>query len=114
MYQIETGRRLGTDDLTLKRLHGPMGFAAVFVGIGNPEPKTIPVFDGLSQSHGYYTSKDFLPRVSRASKPGMCACRSRLPVMGGGAVVVLGAGDTAFDCATSALRSAGGLIPPYR
>lgn len=34
---------------------------------------------------------------------GMCACHSPLPSIRG-AVIVLGAGDTAFDCATSALR----------
>lgn len=33
----------------------------------------------------------------------MCECRSALPSLYGN-VVVLGAGDTAFDCATSALR----------
>ena len=33
----------------------------------------------------------------------MCACKSRLPQLYG-RVIVLGAGDTAFDCATSALR----------
>jgi dihydropyrimidine dehydrogenase (NADP+) len=41
--------------------------------------------------------------VAKASKPGMCACKSALPVLHG-TVIVLGAGDTAFDCATSALR----------
>ena len=34
---------------------------------------------------------------------GMCACKSQLPQLHG-SVVVLGAGDTAFDCATSAIR----------
>ena len=34
---------------------------------------------------------------------GMCSCKSQLPAMSGN-VIVLGAGDTAFDCATSALR----------
>ena len=35
----------------------------------------------------------------------MCACSSAaLPNMNNAVVVVLGAGDTAFDCATSALR----------
>ncbi|KAM9008251.1 dihydropyrimidine dehydrogenase [NADP(+)] isoform 2-T2 [Ara ararauna] len=34
---------------------------------------------------------------------GMCACHSPLPSIHG-TVIVLGAGDTAFDCATSALR----------
>ena len=33
----------------------------------------------------------------------MCACKSRLPEING-RVIVLGVGDTAFDCATSALR----------
>lgn len=34
---------------------------------------------------------------------GMCKCKSALPSLHGN-VIVLGAGDTAFDCATSALR----------
>lgn len=34
---------------------------------------------------------------------GLCTCAPHLPVLYGN-VVVLGAGDTAFDCATSALR----------
>jgi thioredoxin reductase len=34
---------------------------------------------------------------------GMCGCHASLPSVTG-TVVVLGAGDTAFDCATSALR----------
>ena len=33
------------------------------LGIGNPEPKTIPIFDGLTENTGYYTSKSFLPQV---------------------------------------------------
>ena len=33
----------------------------------------------------------------------MCSCKSKLPSLHGN-VIVLGAGDTAFDCATSALR----------
>jgi thioredoxin reductase len=34
---------------------------------------------------------------------GMCACKDSLPKLYGN-VIVLGAGDTAFDCATSAIR----------
>ena len=34
---------------------------------------------------------------------GMCSCKTTLPSLHGN-VIVLGAGDTAFDCATSALR----------
>jgi hypothetical protein len=32
-------------------------------GVGNPEPKTLAIFDGLTESQGYYTSKGFLPKV---------------------------------------------------
>lgn len=52
---------------------------------------------------GFYTSKSFLPAVSKGSKSGICQCKSKLPSLHGN-VIVLGAGDTAFDCATSALR----------
>jgi len=100
--KVEHGRALHTDDLTLEKMRND-GFAAAFIGIGNPEPKTIPIFDGLTEENGYFTSKGFLPKVARASKAGMCACKSELPEIYG-SVIVLGAGDTAFDCATSALR----------
>lgn len=81
------------------------GHDAVFVGIGLPEPKLDPMFAGLNTQSGFYTSKNFLPQVSDGSKPGLCACKSAqaLPKLYGN-VIVLGAGDTAFDCATSALR----------
>jgi len=61
------------------------------------------MFAGLDESSGFFTSKSFLPLVAKASKPGMCGCKSSFPKLTG-TVVVLGAGDTAFDCATSALR----------
>lgn len=83
------------------------GIDAVFLGIGLPEPTVAPIFKGLAQENGFFTSKDFLPQVSVGSKPGLCACKSTasasLPRLSGN-VIVLGAGDTAFDCATSALR----------
>lgn len=101
--KVETKRYLGTSDLTLNKLKNDMNCQAVFVGIGNPEPKVIPIFQGLTEDQGFFTSKSFLPKVARASKPGMCVCKSQLPQLHG-TVVVLGAGDTAFDCATSALR----------
>jgi len=71
--------------------------------VGLPNPKRIPEFENLTEEMGFFTSKDFLPQVSKASKAGMCGCKSKLPALSG-RVVVLGAGDTAFDCATSALR----------
>ena len=73
------------------------------------QPKIDPVFKALSVSDGFYTSKDFLPDVSKSSKTGLCGCGSggaqtnELPRLYG-RVIVLGAGDTAFDCATSAFR----------
>ncbi|KAF4533474.1 hypothetical protein B566_EDAN016562 [Ephemera danica] len=100
--KIETGRMLATKDLTIQNLRED-GNKAVFIGIGLPEPKIIKTFEGLTQEMGFYTSKNFLPSVAKGSKAGMCACKSTLPVLHGN-VVVLGAGDTAFDCATSALR----------
>ena len=95
-YQKELGR-----DFTLHSLRQE-GYEAVFVGIGLPDANSSAVFEGLDSSHGFYTSKDFLPQVSEASKS-LCSCKSTLPNLYG-TVVVLGAGDTAFDCATSAPR----------
>lgn len=135
------------------------GYKAVFIGIGKPQPKIVSIFANLNQSHGFYTSKNFLPLVSQASKTKFqlnsvklnssrllaykssttttnngcsvksinsnnngccsaasnaattsCCCKSvnksltnELPKLHG-RVVVLGCGDTAFDCATSAIR----------
>jgi dihydropyrimidine dehydrogenase (NADP+) len=79
------------------------GYACVFLGIGLPDPNKEKIFYGLDASSGFYTSKDFLPAVAKASKGGMCGCKSSYPKLSG-RVVVLGAGDTAFDCATSAIR----------
>ena len=102
--KIETGKALTIEDngFTLDSLEKD-GYEAVFLGIGMPNPNMIPIFEGLDKSQGFYTSKNFLPKVALASKPGMCGCKSELPKLFG-TVIVLGAGDTAFDCATSALR----------
>ncbi|XP_053607413.1 dihydropyrimidine dehydrogenase [NADP(+)] isoform X2 [Plodia interpunctella] len=100
--KFETGRKLSTKDITVDGLLKE-GTDAIFLGIGLPEPKIEPIFKDLTQEMGFYTSKSFLPLVSKGSKRGMCACKSPLPELYG-SVVVLGAGDTAFDCATSALR----------
>lgn len=100
--KIKNGVALRTNDLTLENLKKD-GYTAVFIGIGLPNPKSIPIFENLTEEMGFFTSKDFLPKVTKASKAGMCSCKSTLPQLTG-KVVVLGAGDTAFDCATSALR----------
>lgn len=105
--KIVTGRSLSTKDLTIENLLKDS--SAIFVGIGLPEPKVDPLFENLTADVGFYTSKSFLPKVSRTSK-GLagdnCLCKrtaNNLPKLHGN-VIVLGAGDTAFDCATSALR----------
>ncbi|XP_052399154.1 dihydropyrimidine dehydrogenase [NADP(+)] isoform X1 [Carassius gibelio] len=100
--KIVCDRGLGQDGMTLLSLKVE-GYKAVFIGIGLPQANRHTLFDGLSSEQGFYTSKDFLPLVAKASKPGMCGCHSVLPELRG-TVIVLGAGDTAFDCATSALR----------
>ena len=66
------GRGLGNGGeagLTVKGLMQD-GYEAIFVGIGMPDPKLIPMFNGLTVEQGFYTSKDFLPIVAKASKPG--------------------------------------------
>uniref|UniRef100_A0A6I8QZJ9 Dihydropyrimidine dehydrogenase [NADP(+)] n=1 Tax=Xenopus tropicalis TaxID=8364 RepID=A0A6I8QZJ9_XENTR len=100
--KVIEGKGLGMNGMNIRSLKEE-GFKAIFIGIGLPQPKIDDVFTGLTTEHGFYTSKDFLPLVAKASKQGMCACRSPLPSIKG-PVIVLGAGDTAFDCATSALR----------
>ncbi|XP_075038434.1 dihydropyrimidine dehydrogenase [NADP(+)] isoform X2 [Mixophyes fleayi] len=100
--KVIEGKGLGMHGMNIRSLKEE-GFAAIFIGIGLPEPKVEDVFSGITVGQGFYTSKDFLPQVAKASKKGMCACHSPLPSIKG-AVIVLGAGDTAFDCATSALR----------
>jgi dihydropyrimidine dehydrogenase (NADP+) len=97
--KIEYGKALGRD-FTLESLSKD-GYEAVFVGTGLPAPQAGKIFD--KEIVGVYSSKSFLPLVSAASKPGMCGCKHDLPKLHGH-VVVLGAGDTAFDCATSAFR----------
>ncbi|XP_023256285.1 dihydropyrimidine dehydrogenase [NADP(+)], partial [Seriola lalandi dorsalis] len=93
---------LGVNGMTLTSLREE-GFKAVFIGIGLPQANRAKIFQGLTMDQGFFTSKDFLPMVASASKKGMCQCRASLPELRG-VVIVLGAGDTAFDCATSALR----------
>ena len=60
--KVVNGRALSTDDLTLEKMKED-GFAAVFIGIGNPDPKIIPIFSELTEEMGFYTSKSFLPKV---------------------------------------------------
>eukprot|EP00761_Pharyngomonas_kirbyi_P003127 gb/GECH01003131.1/.p1 GENE.gb/GECH01003131.1/~~gb/GECH01003131.1/.p1 ORF type:complete len:1040 (+),score=276.95 gb/GECH01003131.1/:1-3120(+) len=104
--KVEYGKELGRD-FSVQSLKDD-GYQVVFLGIGMPNPKLHPIFQGLTAEQGFFSSKDFLPAVSKSSKPGVCGCSSNaageaLPKLWG-KVVVLGAGDTAMDCASSALR----------
>jgi len=107
--KVSCERSLSTDDITLAKLRD-QGYAATFIGIGLPDGTVAGPFKGLTEQQGFYTSKTFLPRVTAGSKPGMCSSGSccsmggpKLPELHGH-VIVLGAGDTAFDCAGSAIR----------
>ena len=99
--KVKYNQSFGTD-ITTDSLR-KAGNKAIFLGFGMPNPTRSKVFEGLDESAGFWTSKEFLPKVAAGSKAGMCSCKSKLPELHGN-VVVLGAGDTAFDCATSAIR----------
>jgi dihydropyrimidine dehydrogenase (NADP+) len=102
--KVVNNKALNADNgLTLDSLRKD-GYECVFLGIGMPDPNLDPMFQGLDESKGFYTSKKYLPLVAKASKSGMCSCKSNYPKLYG-TVIVLGAGDTAFDCVTSALRT---------
>ena len=45
-----------------------MLYFVMFLGL--PNPKVAPIFKDLTADNGFYTSKDFLPAVCSASKPG--------------------------------------------
>eukprot|EP00667_Euglena_gracilis_P001361 EG_transcript_1360 len=101
--KFELGKELGRD-FTVQSLKDA-GFAVVFLGFGLPDPNVDTPFAGLTAEHGFFHSKAFLPRVARASKPGMgCGCSAPALPQLHGTVLVLGAGDTAMDCASSAFR----------
>jgi dihydropyrimidine dehydrogenase (NADP+) len=102
--KIEYGRELGKN-LSVEWLTND-GYKVIFLGFGQPNAKRDEVFNGLTPEDGFYTSKDFLPLVMKASKPGICGCKSDASVLPKlyGKAIVLGAGDTAMDCATSATR----------
>jgi len=89
-------RRLGRE-FTIQDLFA-QGYKAVFLGIGTHSGKLIGIpgeDEGLS---GYETGVNFLLDVSRH-----CQEQSG-PVLAGKTVAVVGGGNTAMDCARSALR----------
>eukprot|EP00768_Dysnectes_brevis_P002951 gnl/Dysnectes_brevis/2144_a2494_1632.p1 GENE.gnl/Dysnectes_brevis/2144_a2494_1632~~gnl/Dysnectes_brevis/2144_a2494_1632.p1 ORF type:complete len:951 (+),score=391.19 gnl/Dysnectes_brevis/2144_a2494_1632:147-2999(+) len=87
-------------DVTLESL-GEEGFQAVFLGCGKPEEVPIPFPTG-AVTRGVMNSHQFLRAVNLATKlhvPG-----AEAPDLTGKRVVIVGAGDTALDCAQTAYR----------
>ena len=90
---MECGRTLSTGDLTISGLQSS-GHEVVFMGIGLPDANRSGIFKDLGEDAGFYTSKDFLPLVSAASKPGLCGCKSKLPSLQVRRHVMSGRDDT--------------------
>jgi dihydropyrimidine dehydrogenase (NADP+) len=103
--KIHYGKALGKD-YTLESLRAD-GAMSVFVGIGLNAPKIVGPFQGHTAEQGVWDSKNYLEQVGFHSKPGIGATGKQemgaLPKLDGH-VLVLGIGDVAIDCATSAFR----------
>jgi dihydropyrimidine dehydrogenase (NADP+) len=99
--KVEYGYELGKN-LTIEGLQKD-GAKAIFLGIGLPDPQPNKVFATLTEKEGFFTSKSFLPLVTNVSKQCGSCKTTPLPKLWG-KVLILGAGDTAMDCATSAHR----------
>ena len=87
--KVEYEKQLGRD-LSIAQLKEES--TAIFLGIGLPEPKKPSIFADLSSENGFYTSKDFLPKVAAGSKPGLCACKpsdNKIPSFNGKTFIYL-------------------------
>lgn len=69
VFQVECNKSFGSGGLTINSLRAD-GYQAIFLGIGLPNPNMVPIFKDLTVDMGFWTSKDFLPKVAAASKPG--------------------------------------------
>ncbi len=74
LVQVQLGCGLGGEDGHTVQGLLQNGYEAIFVGIGLPDPKLIPIFEDLTIEQGFYTSKEFLPLVAKTSKPGRYSC----------------------------------------
>eukprot|EP00658_Telonema_sp_P-2_P052783 TRINITY_DN4106_c0_g2_i2.p1 TRINITY_DN4106_c0_g2~~TRINITY_DN4106_c0_g2_i2.p1 ORF type:complete len:858 (-),score=253.18 TRINITY_DN4106_c0_g2_i2:120-2693(-) len=97
--QFHYGQELGKD-FTLDSLKQD-GYKSVFVGIGLNTPKISGPFEGFGPENHVWDSKKYLIDVAHGSKG--TPEQHSLPSLSGH-VVVLGVGDVAIDCATSAFR----------
>ena len=94
---IYYNRRLG-QNFTIQDLFD-QGYKAVFLAIGTHSGKLIGIPGEDPETSGYDTGVNFLLEVSRC-----CSCQTEAPPHVGKVVAVVGGGNTAMDCARSALR----------
>ncbi len=108
-WEIDSLRRLGVEfvnnviigrTLTLDQLFDELGYSAVFVGTGAGLPKFMNI-PGESLN-GVYSANEFLTRINLMQA--FQFPESDTPMKVGGRVAVVGSGNTAMDCARSALR----------
>ena len=69
VLQVLCNKTFGAGQITIQSLRDE-GYEAIFLGFGLPNPNMIPIFDGLTQEMGFWTSKTFLPVVAAATKAG--------------------------------------------
>jgi glutamate synthase (NADPH) small chain len=108
-WELDSLRRLGVEfvnnviigkTLTLDQLLGEMGYAAVFVGTGAGLPKFMNI-PGESLN-GVYSANEFLTRINLMQA--FQFPHADTPMKVGRRIAVIGSGNTAMDCARSALR----------
>ena len=102
--EFQLGKSLGKD-FTVEDLK-KQGYQAVFLAFGRPE-EIVPDFP----CEGAITSKDFLRQICGVLK---LKNGEKLPDFTGKKVCVLGAGDTAMDCASAASRLGGNVTVAFR
>lgn len=96
-YNQEFGK-----DITYDSLKND-GFQKIFFGVGFDKAKT-PLGNQIYMLPNAFHSKSFLPVVCENTKDGMKNSNKEKIFKMHGHVMVLGIGDTALDCARSALR----------
>eukprot|EP01029_Cantina_marsupialis_P012172 TRINITY_DN2689_c0_g1_i1.p1 TRINITY_DN2689_c0_g1~~TRINITY_DN2689_c0_g1_i1.p1 ORF type:complete len:968 (-),score=352.64 TRINITY_DN2689_c0_g1_i1:398-3265(-) len=110
-FEVELVKQLGVEfqfnktlgiDFTMESLKAE-GFEAIFVGIGNPDGIKYP-FEMPIGASGVTDSHKFLRKTNNATKLKEYANHDEMPDLKGKRVIIIGAGDTAMDCAQVAKR----------
>ena len=102
--KFEFNKRLGKD-FTLDNLK-EQGYQAFYLAIGRPDDVTLPF-----ENNGTLSSHEFLFRINSVLK---LKNGKELPNYKGKKVLILGAGDTAMDCAGAASRLGGEVTVAFR